>query len=149
MTYVPCMHALRAQVFCYEDSKLLKLFSDIVRILYDHDVVAEDTIMWCAGSPPHPGPTRVSRLFRRLGALLITSAFTTLPYVPSCEGRCMLQASVLAAWQSYGSSARSTMSMRRRWYKKGANPKGRNVFMRDMEPFIKWLEEAEEDEDGE
>ena len=37
------------QVFCYEDSKLLKLFSDIVRILYDHDVIAEDTIMWCAG----------------------------------------------------------------------------------------------------
>ena len=38
---------------------------------------------------------------------------------------------------------------RRRWYKKGAHPKGRNVFMRDMEPFIKWLEEAEEDEDDE
>ena len=36
-----------------------------------------------------------------------------------------------------------------RWYKKGADPKGRNVFMRDMEPFIKWLEEAEEDDDEE
>jgi hypothetical protein len=68
-----------AQVCCYEDSKLLKLFTDIVRILYDSDVIAEDTIMW--------------------------------------------------------------------WYKKGAHPKGKNVFMRDMEPFIKWLEEAEEDEE--
>ena len=34
----------------------------------------------------------------------------------------------------------------RRWYKKGAHAKGKNVFLRDMEPFIKWLEEAEEDE---
>lgn len=24
---------------------------------------------------------------------------------------------------------------------------GKNVFLRDAEPFIKWLEEAEEDED--
>lgn len=26
---------------------------------------------------------------------------------------------------------------------------GKNVFLRDAEPFIKWLEEAEEDEDEE
>ena len=31
----------------------------------------------------------------------------------------------------------------------GSHPKGRNVFLRDMEPFLKWLEEAEEDEDEE
>ena len=43
----------------------------------------------------------------------------------------------------------SNVNIPRRWYKKGADPKGRNVFMRDMEPFIKWLEEAEEDEDEE
>jgi hypothetical protein len=35
------------------------------------------------------------------------------------------------------------------WYKKGSHPKGRNVFLKDMEPFIKWLEEAEEEEDEE
>lgn len=35
------------------------------------------------------------------------------------------------------------------WYKKGSHQKGRNVFLKDAEPFIKWLEEAEEeDEDG-
>ena len=67
------------QVYCYEDSKLLKLFSDVVRVLYDHDIVAEDTIVW--------------------------------------------------------------------WYKKGSVAKGRNVFLRDIEPFIKWLEEAEEEEE--
>jgi len=36
------------QVCCYEDSKLLKLFTDIVRMLYDSDVLAEDTINWWA-----------------------------------------------------------------------------------------------------
>lgn len=39
---------------CYEDSKLLKLFTDIVRMLYDNDILAEDTINWWAKkvSPP-------------------------------------------------------------------------------------------------
>ena len=36
------------QVCCYEDSKLLKLFTDIVRMLYDNDILAEDTIRWWA-----------------------------------------------------------------------------------------------------
>lgn len=33
-----------AQVTCYEDSRLLKLFADVVKILYDADVLGEDTI---------------------------------------------------------------------------------------------------------
>lgn len=68
-------------MYCYEDTKLLKLFSDVVRILYDNEVVGEDTIKF--------------------------------------------------------------------WFKKGAHPKGRNVFLRDMEPFIKWLDEADEEEEEE
>lgn len=32
-------------------------------------------------------------------------------------------------------------------YKKGSHTKGRNVFLKDIEPFMKWLEEAEEDEE--
>lgn len=67
------------QVHCYEDSKLLKQFKDIVRVLYQLDVMGEDTIMW--------------------------------------------------------------------WYNKGSHTKGRNVFLKDIEPFIKWLQEAEEEED--
>ncbi|KAF5836610.1 armadillo-type protein [Dunaliella salina] len=70
---------LTVQVQCYEDNRLLKLFSDIVRVLYDADIIGEDTIMF--------------------------------------------------------------------WYKKGSHAKGRNVFLKDIEPFIKWLEEAEEDAD--
>lgn len=35
-------------------------------------------------------------------------------------------------------------------YSKGSHSKGRNVFLKDIEPFIKWLKEAEEeDEDDE
>mmetsp|Transcript_22873 Transcript_22873/g.58315 ORF Transcript_22873/g.58315 Transcript_22873/m.58315 type:complete len:424 (-) Transcript_22873:283-1554(-) len=67
------------QVQCYEDNRLLKLFCDIVRMLYDADIIGEDTVQ--------------------------------------------------------------------HWYKKGSHPKGRNVFLKDIEPFMKWLEEAEEDEE--
>ena len=69
------------QVTCYEESRLLKIFKDIVKILYDADVVSESAIRF--------------------------------------------------------------------WYTKGSSPKGRNVFLTDMQPFIKWLDEAEEEEDDE
>lgn len=69
------------QVICYEDSRLLKLFPNIVKVLYDADVLGEDSIKY--------------------------------------------------------------------WYTKGSSPKGRNVFLKDMEPFMTWLDEAEEDEDDE
>ncbi|MQL78669.1 hypothetical protein Taro_011092 [Colocasia esculenta] len=35
----------KVQVQCYEDAKLMKLFPEIVRSLYDQDVLAEDTIL--------------------------------------------------------------------------------------------------------
>ncbi|KAF7133218.1 hypothetical protein RHSIM_Rhsim09G0130400 [Rhododendron simsii] len=68
----------KVQVQCYEDAKLMKLFPDIVRSLYDQDVLAEDTIL--------------------------------------------------------------------HWFRKGSNPKGRQTFVKALEPFVKWLEEAEEEE---
>ncbi|KXZ51094.1 hypothetical protein GPECTOR_14g77 [Gonium pectorale] len=67
------------QVFCYEDTRMLKCFSDIVKLLYNAEIVGEDTIQ--------------------------------------------------------------------HWYKKGSHAKGRAVFLKDIEPFMKWLEEAEEEED--
>ena len=69
------------QVTCYEDSRLLKLFSDIIKVLYDVDIIGEDAIKF--------------------------------------------------------------------WYSKGSNPKGRNVFLKDLEPMVKWLDEAEEEEEEE
>ncbi|WMV31645.1 hypothetical protein MTR67_025030 [Solanum verrucosum] len=68
----------KVQVQCYEDAKLMKLFPEIVRSLYDQDVLAEDTIL--------------------------------------------------------------------HWFQKGTNLKGRQNFVKSLEPFVKWLEEAEEEE---
>ncbi|OAY79748.1 basic leucine zipper and W2 domain-containing protein 2-like [Ananas comosus] len=68
----------KIQIQCYEDAKLMKLFPEIVRSLYDQDVLAEDTILL--------------------------------------------------------------------WFRRGANPKGRQTFVKALEPFVNWLEEAEEEE---
>ncbi|VFQ62570.1 unnamed protein product [Cuscuta campestris] len=68
----------KVQVQCYEDAKLMKLFPEIIKSLYDQDVLAEDTIL--------------------------------------------------------------------HWFRKGTNPKGRQSFVKSLEPFVKWLEEAEEEE---
>ena len=36
------------QVHCYEDNRFLKIFSDILRLMYDAEIVGEDTIQhWC------------------------------------------------------------------------------------------------------
>ncbi|KAJ0014568.1 hypothetical protein Pint_21269 [Pistacia integerrima] len=68
----------KVQMQCYEDAKLMKLFPEIIRSLYDQDVLAEDTVLY--------------------------------------------------------------------WFRKGTNPKGRQTFVKALEPFVKWLEEAEEEE---
>ncbi|XBH85049.1 hypothetical protein VPH35_073062 [Triticum aestivum] len=68
----------KVQTQCYEDAKLMKLFPEIIRSLYDQDVLAEDTILL--------------------------------------------------------------------WFRKGSNQKGRQSFVKALEPFVKWLEEAEEEE---
>ncbi|XAR48356.1 hypothetical protein NMG60_11031163 [Bertholletia excelsa] len=68
----------KIQVQCYEDAKLMKLFPDIVRSLYDQDVLAEDTIL--------------------------------------------------------------------HWFRKGTNPRGRQTFVKSLEAFVTWLDEAEEEE---
>lgn len=68
----------KVQMQCYEDAKLMKLFPDIIRSLYEQDVLAEDTIL--------------------------------------------------------------------HWYRRGTNPRGRQTFVKALEPFVNWLEEAEEEE---
>lgn len=35
----------KVQMQCYEDAKLMKLFPEIIRSLYEQDVLAEDTIL--------------------------------------------------------------------------------------------------------
>jgi len=68
------------QVYLYQDTAILKLFPQIIKLMYDADVIDEDTIML--------------------------------------------------------------------WHRKGSSPKGRQVFLSDMEPFIKWLQEASEEEES-
>ncbi|KAK6915764.1 W2 domain [Dillenia turbinata] len=68
----------KVQIQCYEDAKLMKLFPEIVRSLYEQEVLLEDTI--------------------------------------------------------------------HHWFRKGTNPKGRQTFVKALEPFVKWLEEAEEED---
>ncbi|KAL5566724.1 hypothetical protein UlMin_029888 [Ulmus minor] len=68
----------KVQMQCYEDAKLMKLFPEIIRSLYEQDVLAEDTIL--------------------------------------------------------------------HWFRRGTNPKGRQTFVKALEPFVNWLEEAEEEE---
>jgi len=71
----------RVQTACYDDMALIKSFPEIVRHMYDKDVLSEETIL--------------------------------------------------------------------AWYKKGTNPKGRAVFVKDMEKFVTWLQEAEEEDSDE
>ena len=68
------------QVYLYEDQGILKIFPQVVNLLYDADVLSEDAILL--------------------------------------------------------------------WYRQGSSPKGRQIFLRDMEPFIKWLQEASEEEES-
>lgn len=35
----------KVQMQCYEDAKLMKVFPEVVRSLYELDVLAEDTIL--------------------------------------------------------------------------------------------------------
>eukprot|EP00244_Chara_vulgaris_P006673 TRINITY_DN251_c0_g1_i2.p1 TRINITY_DN251_c0_g1~~TRINITY_DN251_c0_g1_i2.p1 ORF type:complete len:420 (+),score=113.72 TRINITY_DN251_c0_g1_i2:563-1822(+) len=71
----------KIQIHCYEDAKLMKLFHEIVRALYDLDVLSEDVIL--------------------------------------------------------------------KWVRKGNLTKGRQMFVKSLEPFVKWLEEAEEESEDE
>lgn len=106
------------QVHCYEDNKLLKIFSDIVRLLYDVDIVGEDTIMyWCdLNTDLFAVYLRINHQYWALWNL------------------CRDQYNVIYPHSRYS---------------KGSHSKGRNVFLKDIEPFIKWLKEAEEEDEDE
>ena len=73
------------QVCCYEDSKLLKLFTDIVRMLYDCDILAEDTINWWA-KKVRPGPLSASQsmLYENLSPRWHSETLTEWLLAASC-----------------------------------------------------------------
>ncbi|GAX74543.1 hypothetical protein CEUSTIGMA_g1992.t1 [Chlamydomonas eustigma] len=45
---------ITVQIHCYEDNRLLKIFSDILRLLYDAEIVGEDTIIHWYKKGSHP-----------------------------------------------------------------------------------------------
>ncbi|KAE9444843.1 hypothetical protein C3L33_23259, partial [Rhododendron williamsianum] len=57
----------KAEVQCYEDAKLIKIFPEIVRSLYDQDVLAEDTILhwFCKGTNPKANACKMAGGGRR------------------------------------------------------------------------------------
>ena len=53
----------KVQIQCYEDAKLMKLFPEIIRSLYEQDVLAEDTILLWFRKGANPKGRCVSLLF--------------------------------------------------------------------------------------
>lgn len=52
----------KVQMQCYEDAKLMKLFPEIVKSLYDEDVLAEDTILHWFSKGANPKGRYTSRI---------------------------------------------------------------------------------------
>ena len=71
----------RVQNTCYEDAKLTKFFRQIVQVLYQHDVLSDNAIIF--------------------------------------------------------------------WADKAHKPQGKTVFLKQMEPFVKWLRENEDSSEEE
>lgn len=98
----------KVQIQCYEDAKLMKLFPEIIRSLYDQDVLAEDTILHWFRKGTNP------------------------------KGRCVISWVVLLRSVDCGFIIYLVLK-ENSWY-------CRQTFVKSLEPFIKWLEEAEEEE---
>ncbi len=63
----------KIQIHCYEDAKLMKLFPEMVRALYDQDVLAEDTVLiWFRkGTNPKGRYVFQTRMFGYLFSVVI------------------------------------------------------------------------------
>lgn len=78
----------KIQIQCYEDAKLMKLFPEIVRSLYDQDVLAEDTILlWFRRGTNPKGRYVVSHTRAQKFSAPLVIAHTTNPilYNLPCE----------------------------------------------------------------
>jgi len=109
----------KVQMQCYEDAKLMKLFPEIIRSLYDQDVLAEDTILhWFRKGTNTKGRYAICLRTRILLKIVI---YWFHPMMSVSFAATMLFTT--AYWN---------------WY--------RQTFVKALEPFVNWLEEAEEEE---
>lgn len=113
----------KVQMQCYEDAKLMKLFPEIIRSLYDQDVLAEDTILhWFRKGTNTKGRYEIFPWTVVYGSKTVIYSFLILVSVIfPCSPTCYLL--LLLIWN---------------WY--------RQNFVKALEPFVNWLEEAEEEE---
>lgn len=95
---------------------------DIIKALYSSDLVAEDTIQhWYKKVRARRGGARECLLHVWCGVRVVHPVHP--PHQPTLRPPPPRP--------------------------QGSHPKGRNVFLKDMEPFIRWLDEASEEEDEE
>lgn len=98
----------KVQMQCYEDAKLMKVFPEVVRTLYELDVLAEDTILlWYRKGTNPKGRYYFVTLHKNKFIKKILSNIR-------CNGVLVLLC--------------------------------RQMFVKGLEPFVNWLEEAEEEE---
>jgi hypothetical protein len=76
------------QVQCYEDTRLLKQFRDIVKMMYDLEIIGEDTIMHWYKKASHPKGRNV---FLKVGGGLAGGGR---------EGGCVLAATRHVPWKA-------------------------------------------------
>jgi hypothetical protein len=95
------------QVQCYEDTRLLKQFSDIVKMMYDCEV--RTGAAWSTGPSSHTGRRRrcCSRTAGQPAPQAHTRTHAPPPLAPIFGEDTILH-----------------------WYKKGSHAKGRNVFLK-------------------
>jgi hypothetical protein len=136
---------LPSKVSCYEDNRLLKLFTDIVKALYGCDLVG-------TAAGPRPSSARATLRFACAAAVCGTPSQLVTHHHTALHGIELYRPSPLACFRPH--CAPDDPSSRHHhhhhhhhpqvgedavnhWYKRGSHPKGRNVFLKDIEPFIK------------
>lgn len=113
----------KVQMQCYEDAKLMKVFPEVVRSLYELDVLAEDTILhWFRKGTNSKGRYALGSI--TVYYFIMTSFSKVFPsWGNSCCELTTLLSNVFLVCECC-----------------------RQTFVKSLEPFVNWLEEAEEEE---
>jgi len=96
------------------------------------------------------GLAKAVRLYAPLLAAFTTTARAEGALLQAVQAGCYLDPKLLKQFATcvrllYDSDLVAEDAVRW-WASKGAMPKGRHIFVSDLEPFIKWLDEAEEED---
>ncbi|KAB5529773.1 hypothetical protein DKX38_019854 [Salix brachista] len=130
-----------------KDAKLPDI--EIVRILWD---ILMDAVQW-SGKNQQQNANLALRQVKTWAQLLntfCTNGKLELELVYKVQMQCYEDAKLMKIFPEIVRSlyyqdvlAEDTIL---HWFRKGTNPKGRQAFVKALEPFVNWLEEAEEEE---